>query len=373
MSRKLSLLSLLIVLVIALMSTVSAAASDESPLKVAASTSLIADVARAVGGDLVEVTAIIPPGADSHSYTPSPRDVVAIADADVVLVNGLELEESLLPVIEENASVEPVIVSLGVRIVSTDRDHGHDHDDEHMDDAYIGVLGVDAVCDIEPHHHDDDHEHDNEHADDHDHDDEHDDDHSDEHADEHSDDHDHGPCDPHVWYDPANVMIWTSNIAAAFAAADPANAETYEANAQAYIAELEALIEEIAEQIASVPEANRVLVTNHDFLAYFAVPYGFDVVGTVIPAATTLAEVSPGDIIALVEVIREYDAPAIFAEYSVSTSVAETVAREVGRDVAVVRLFSESLSEADGPAATYIDYMRYNVSAIVTALGGNAG
>jgi len=176
-----------------------------------------------------------------------------------------------------------------------------------------------------------------------------------------------------VWYDVANVIMWAGNIAAAFAEADPANAEVYAANAEAYIAELEALVEEIEAQIASLPEASRVLVTNHDFLAYFSVPYGFDVIGTVIPAATTLAEVAPGDIITLVDTIREYDVPAIFAEYSVSTDVAETVAREVGREVAVVQLYSGSLSEADGPAATYIDYMRYNVSAIVTALGGSAG
>lgn len=176
-----------------------------------------------------------------------------------------------------------------------------------------------------------------------------------------------------MWYDAANVMMWAGNIAAAFAEADPANAEVYADNAEAYIAELEALVEEIEAQIASLPEASRVLVTNHDFLAYFSVPYGFDVIGTVIPAATTLAEVAPEDIIALVDTIREYDVPAIFAEYSVSTDVAETVAREVGREVAVVQLYSGSLSEADGPAATYIDYMRYNVSAIVTALGGSAG
>jgi ABC-type Zn uptake system ZnuABC Zn-binding protein ZnuA len=348
--------TMFIVLIIALMGAVTVNAQDSERLQVIATTTIIADVAQNVGGVLAEVNAIIPPGADSHTYSPSPRDIAIIADADVILVNGLFLEESLLDILDANAPVEPVVVSLGVAILAAGEDdyHDEDHEDEHHHGfEYVGVLGGDAECDVNGNHHDD-----------------HDDEHYDDHDDEHQDDHDHGPCDPHVWMNPANVMIWAENIAAAFTAADPDNAEVYAANAAAYIAELEALQVELEAIVAALPHERRVLVTNHDFLAYLAAAYDFELVGTVIPGVSTLAEVDPRTLAELVEIVREEGVSAIFGEVSIATDLAETVAAEVGHEVRVVSLYSESLSPADGPASTYIDYMRYNVRTIVEALGG---
>lgn len=168
--------------------------------------------------------------------------------------------------------------------------------------------------------------------------------------------------------DPNNVKLWALNIAAAFSAVDPANAATYTANAAAYIEELDALETEIAAMIETLPHENRVLVTNHDFLAYFAAAYDFEIVGTVIPGVTTVAEVDPRTLADLIEVVRAENVNAIFGEVSAQSNLAETVAAEVDRDIQVVTLFSESLSGPDGPASTYIAYMRYNVSAIVEAL-----
>jgi len=353
-------LSVFIVLCISLFS-LSMVGGQESPPKVVATTTIIADIARNVGGELVEVQAIIPPDADSHSYQPSPADVVTIVEADVVLVNGAGLEEALLEIVETNATVEPTIVSAGLGVLSSEgHDHDdehehegdeHDHDDEHEHDEhekaeFVGELGIDADCG--------DHE---EHADDHE---------------EEDEEHDHGACDPHFWMSPHNVIGWTNNIAAALSEADPDNAATYEANAAAYIEQLEVLEAEIHEMVETIPEGNRILVTNHDFLGYFAAEYDFEIVGTVIPSVSSMAEVNPADLAELVEVIEAEGVPAIFGEISANSDLAQTVADEVGAEVAVVTLYSGSLSDEDGPAATYLDYMRHNISLIVNALGGEA-
>ena len=344
-----------ILLIFLVLNMASTQITQADRIQVVASTTLIADVARNVGGDLVEVTTLIPPGADVHSFTPSPRDVAIIAEADVVFVNGLSLEEGLLAIIEGNAPSEPVVVSTGITVLSGDI---HAHDDEHDDDEHdeedhddehehemaevIGVLGVDDICDFEAH---DDEAHD--------------------HHDE--DEHEHGICDPHVWTKPVNVMIWTENIAEAYAVADPDNADVYADNAAAYITELEALNTELAELVSELPEEDRILVTNHRFLGYFADAFDFEIAGTVIPSVSTVAEVNPRDLADLVAVIEDEGVRAIFAETTDSTDLAETVSAEVGEQVSVVELYSESLSEGE-PADTYITYMRYNVQAIVSAL-----
>lgn len=326
------------------------AAQNGDPLQVVATTSIIADVARNVGGDLVEVTSLVPPEADAHSYSLSPQEVVSITQADVVLVNGATLEESLLDIVLDNAGVVPVVVSAGVDVL----EFGGHHEDEDAEEAteeehgdYIGILGESAECTVEHHEEEAEHEGEEEHE------------------------HEHGSCDPHFWTSVPNVIMWVSNIEAAFEAVDPDHAGVYQENAYQYTMQLNALQDDILAMVETVPEENRVLVTNHEFLGYFAAEYGFEIVGTVIPSASTLADVNPQDIIALVQIIDTAGVNAIFAEVSANSDLAETVASEVGRDVAIVTLYSDALSAEDGPASTYINYMRYNVNQIVTALGGD--
>jgi ABC-type Zn uptake system ZnuABC Zn-binding protein ZnuA len=342
---------LLIVLLFSLLFPVGLQAQDTAPLRVLATTTLIADVALNVGGDRVEVTALVPPGADVHAFKPAPQDAVIIQQAQVVLVNGANLEEALLALVESAASVEPTVVSYGVPVLAFgghDEEHDHDdaaaHDEEdHASEAAepLGRLGIDVNCDS-----------------------------AEQAADDHADDeHAHGICDPHVWLNPANVQIWADNIAAAFAAADPDHAAFYEANAAAYKEQLVALDLEVETILSRIPEDRRLLVTNHDFLAYLAARYDLKVVGTVIPSVSTMAEPAPQDVAALIATIRETGAPAIFAEVFDPGTLARVIAQEAG-EVAVVTLFSGSLSAADGPAPTYIDYVRYNAQAIAEALGG---
>ena len=182
--------------------------------------------------------------------------------------------------------------------------------------------------------------------------------------------HQEGGCDPHVWTDPHNVMHWTLVIRDTLTEMDPANADVYAANAAAYIEELETLTQSfIIPAVESVPESDRVLVTNHETLAYFAAQFDFEVVTTVIPGSATGAESSAAVIAEIIDVINAEGVPAIFGESTVSDAVANQIATETG--ATLFPLYSGSLSEADGPAATYIDYMTYNVTTIVEALGGS--
>lgn len=320
--------------------------AQDSPLSVVATTSIIADVARNVGGDLVEVHALIPPDTDAHAFQPAPQDAVMIEAAKVVLVNGAGLEEGLLQLVESTARVDLTVVSQGVAVLAfgeSQPDEGvDDHEaDEHGTAETIGLLGEDAECEVEEAHEDE--------------------------AEAEEEDHEHGACDPHFWGDPTNVIIWAQNITDAFAAADPTNAQTYQANAAAYIEQLEALDAELEALFATLPEDARRIVTNHDFLSYFAARYGFEVIGTVIPSVSSLAEPAPQDVAELVAVIEQEGVRTIFAEVSDAAQLAQVIASDAD-DVTVATLYSDSLSAPDGPAATYLDYMRANASTITEAL-----
>jgi ABC-type Zn uptake system ZnuABC Zn-binding protein ZnuA len=166
------------------------------------------------------------------------------------------------------------------------------------------------------------------------------------------------------------VKVWASNIAEAFATADPAHAETYRANALAYQETLDALDAEVTALLATIPEESRVLVTNHEFFGYFAHHYGFEVAGVVIEGGTTLNAPSPQELAALIEVVEAEGVPAIFAEVSAQPELAQAVADATGITV-VTAIYSDSLSAgADSPASTYVDYLRYNAGVIAAALGG---
>lgn len=329
--------------------------AQETPLMVVTTTSIIADVAENVGGELVNVTAIVPRNSDVHAFQPAPADIVLVTEADVIFVNGAGLEETLEQLLDDSAVVEPIVVSHGIAMLPF-AEGEHDHAEETEEEEILGILGEEGVCEDA---HDAEHDHDDEH-----------DEAEEEHDDhDHEEEHEHGSCDPHVWTSVENVKIWTENITSALTEADPANAEIYRANADAYLEQLDALSGELEELIASVPEEKRVLVTNHEFMGYYAHEYGFEIVGTVIAGGTSLSEPSPQDIAGLIELIHEEGVPAIFAEISSDNRLAEVISQEAGVAV-VVDLYSDSLSEVDEPASTYLDYMRFNTQTIVTALTG---
>jgi manganese/iron transport system substrate-binding protein len=179
--------------------------------------------------------------------------------------------------------------------------------------------------------------------------------------------HHHDQGDPHFWLDPTLVVRYVENIRDGLSRADPSNALTYETNAAAYIESLAELDAWINERVAEIPPAERLLVTNHESLGYFADRYGFRVVGTVMP--TVSADVSPSaqQLARLVATIQETRARAIFLETGSNPQLAEQVAAETGIEV-VTELYSHSLTDADGPAPTYLDMMRANTEIIAQAL-----
>jgi zinc/manganese transport system substrate-binding protein len=140
------------------------------------------------------------------------------------------------------------------------------------------------------------------------------------------------------------------------------------ARADSYKAELEVLHEEIAEMIESIPVERRVMVTNHFAYGYYADRYGLEILGAVIPAATTDAETSARDFAELIELIEAEDVPAIFASTTEPTELAEVIGGEVGRDVAVIELYTESLGEPGSGADTYVGMMRTSTERIVEGL-----
>lgn len=300
-----------------------------SDLSIIATNSIIADVVSQVAGDLADVRALVPSGADPHAFEPSPQDIAAVADADLVFSNGLGLEGFLDDMIA-NAGGDARLVDLSQGIATIESQEGEEHDHEEGED----------------------------------HEDEHEDEHEDGHEDE--DGHDHEGPDPHVWTNPLNIIVWVEHIAAELSAIDPDNAATYQANAQSYIDELGALDEWAVERISQISPARRLLVTDHEVFGYFAERYDFEIVGAVIPGASTLSESSAAQIAELHELIEDHGVAAIFVGFTINEAVAERIAEDTGAQL--VPLYSESLGAAGGPADSYIGMFRYNVEAIVAAL-----
>jgi ABC-type Zn uptake system ZnuABC Zn-binding protein ZnuA len=172
--------------------------------------------------------------------------------------------------------------------------------------------------------------------------------------------------DPHTWMDPNNVLIWTQNITTALSSADPAHASDYEANAATYAASLQDLDAWIRSEVTQVPAANRVLVSDHAVLGYFATRYGFTQAGTITGSFSSEAAPSARELAALEDKIRSDGVKAIFVTEASNQALAGQVAKDTG--IQTIWLYHASLTEVTGPAPTYLEFMRYNVTAIVKAL-----
>jgi len=282
-------------------------------LQVVATTGIVGDVVKNVAGDRIELTTLIGPGQDPHTYQPTPRDIAAIETAHLVFLNGFHLEEGLESTIDAAAGKGSPVVSVSVGIQP--RPSSPDQGSSQTPDAQAQ---------------------------------------------------DHLAGDPHVWFDPANVKIWTENIEKSLSALDPSNAATYRANAAAYARHLEELDAAIRTQVALIPADRRKLVTDHEALGYFAARYGFQVLGAVIPSVSTSAEPSGGELAALVDVIRAEGVPAIFIGTTTNPKVADLVARETGAQV--LSLHTGETGPAGSEAETYLGMMRANVDTIVKGL-----
>lgn len=286
------------------------AALDGRALNVVATTNLVGDVVRRVGGDSIALTVLLPAGSDPHAWAATPQDLVALANAELVIANGLGLEEALLPSLLELSGVPVVSVNEGVAPLEPGAD-------EHAASEDAGA-------------------------------------------------HEHAGVDPHTWQNVQNVATWAQNVGRALAARDPAHAADYTLAASTYAAELQALDAELRRALEAIPNANRKLVTDHDTFAYFADAYGFTVVGSVISSFSSLASLSARDMARLQDQIKAEGARALFVGNTVNTDLAEQIAGDIG--LPVVRLFTDSLAAPGQPGDSYIGMMQANVAAIVGAL-----
>ncbi len=181
-----------------------------------------------------------------------------------------------------------------------------------------------------------------------------------------------GGADPHWWQDPRNAVVAVRRIRDALIAADAGGGATYTANADTYIARLRSLDRSIAACMRSIPVARRKLVTDHDALGYYADRYDIDVVGTVIPALSTQAQASAGEVARLVRTIRAEGVTTIFPESSAGAKLTRAIARDAGARVGPA-LYADTLGAQGSPGATYAGSLRFNTRALAAGFGGAGG
>ncbi len=286
--------------------------SSRDPITVVATTTILGDVVANVVGDNATVDVLLPIGASPHDYQASAQQVAAIQTADLVVANGLLLEEGLSDVLESARADGANILEIGPLldpIPFAGDAHGHDGGDDEEAES----------------------------------------------------------LDPHVWLDPVRMADAALLIADRMAAID--DSVDWRSAATAYSAELLDADARIREALASLAEDQRKLVTNHGSFGYFALRYDLELIGVVIPGGSTLADPSSAELSELVEEIEHEAVAAIFGETTESTAVAEAVAAELGRDIAVVELYTGSLGETGSGAETLIDMLLTNANRIADALG----
>lgn len=275
-------------------------------VRVVATTTQIGALVREVAGDRVQLTVLLAAGADAHDYEPSPQDSRTIRQADLVLKNGIGLDDWLDDVVKNSGTKARVVVATeGIEPIE-----GEAHDDHG---------------------------------------------------------HDHGEGDPHVWHDPENVKVMAKNIAEALADVDDVNAATYRANAEAYAKKLDDVDREIMALFAPIPPAQRKVVTNHESLNYFARRYQLEIIGAIIPGTAKEAQPSAQDLAKLTDLIRSEGVKAVLAEAEIDPKVAEQLAKDTGVRV-VTGVYADSLGPAGSGADTIDGMLLHNARLIAEVL-----
>ena len=365
------------------------------PVRVITGTVILADFARNVGGDAVDVESLIPSGGDAHTFRTTPSDGIKVGGADVILLNGSGLDDDLVAFVESSRRSGSIFVEVSEGLTPMDlvvRELGDDHHDEdddhgdeeegddHGDEEEEGDDHGDEEEEGDDHGDEeeeegDDHGDEEEEGDDHGDEEEEGDDHGDEeeegddHGDEEEEDdhgdeeegHGHGGGDPHFWLDPIAAIFYIEVIRDALIEADPARADDYRSNADAYIQQLRDLDAEIRETLAVIPAEHRTLVSFHDAFGYFGARYDFEVIAFV---GVHGGEPTPGDIAGVIHEVEEEGLPAIFGEPQFAQEALAAAADEAGIEVGEVRS-----ATFDDVATDYISMMRANAEELARLLG----
>ena len=291
------------------LSALSPASWAQTPIQVVASFSILGDLVRQVGGDRVAVNVLVGPGSDAHVFQPTPTQARQVSQAQVVFSNGLGFEGWMNRLLKTaHYRGQQVVVSQGVRpLKSAENGHHKGHD------------------------------------------------------------HGHGAPDPHAWQSVPNVMIYLGNIAKGLCAADAAGCDGYQKNAAAYTAQLKTLDTDITAAWATLPAAQRKVITSHDAFGYYAWAYGVKFLAP--QGVSTESEASAKGVAQLVRQIKKEQIKALFVESISDPRLIEQIARETGAKASGA-LYSDSLSPAGGEAASYLDMMRFNTAALTQAVRG---
>ncbi|MFV0280595.1 MAG: metal ABC transporter substrate-binding protein [Rhodoblastus sp.] len=290
---------------LAALSFLPARAFAQTKIPVVATFTILADFVAQVGGARVAVSSLVGPDGDVHAYSPSPADARKLAEARLIVENGLHLEGWIGRLVKTSgARARIVVASKGVAI------RKEDHEE------HAGHGGHDEV-------------------------------------------------DPHAWQNVANAKIYVANIRDALIAADAEGAAEYASRAKNYLAELDALDAWVRAAIARIPPERRRIVTSHDAFGYFGQAYGLALAA---PAGvSTETDISARDVAKIVAQIKKDKYPAVFLENVGDPRLIEQIARETGAKVGG-KLYADGLSPPSGPAGTYIAMVKHNISELTKAL-----
>tara|TARA_B100001057_G_scaffold92722_1_gene89003 strand:- start:28105 stop:29073 length:969 start_codon:yes stop_codon:yes gene_type:complete len=266
---------------------------DGREINVVATTPMIGEFVSQVGGDNINLTVLMPAEVDPHTYDPAPQDAGAIADADLVFYTGLKYEPAaLVKLLENSVCSAEVLAEVGESVFPIEFKEG-DHDEEGHDD-HAG--------------------------------------------------HDHGAYDPHFWFDPNRVAYAAEYIESKLVEFDPSNVSEYEAAGKAYVNELKGLVSQVSELISTVPSQNRKLITTHESLGYLEAKFGLEVLSTIIPSLDSANDISPSQLVGVIDIIEDNNLKVIFIEAEAPSVYAETIVAETGIK-AVEGLWVETLKE----------------------------
>jgi ABC-type Zn uptake system ZnuABC Zn-binding protein ZnuA len=292
-------------------SAATAGDADEGRLRIVTTVAPITSIVANVAGDLADIEGVVPEGTNSHTFEPPPRAAKTMEDADVVFVNGLQLEEPTFELAEQNAPDDAVIVKIGDEVLP---------ESEYLYDFSFPEED--------------------------------------------------GKPNPHLWTNPPHAIEYAEVVRDTLVERDPDNASTYEENAEAFIAKATALSDALKADQETIPEGQRQLLTYHDAYAYFAKDYGWEVVGAVQPS--NFEDPQPKEIARLVDQIREREVPVIFGSEVFPSAVLEQIADETGARYEESLRDDDLPGEPGDPEHSWLGLMRYDYVTMIEGLGGTA-
>jgi ABC-type Zn uptake system ZnuABC Zn-binding protein ZnuA len=291
---------------------------DGREINVVATTPMIGEFVSQVGGENINLTILMPPEADPHSYEPAPQDAGTIADADLVFYTGLMYEQApLVELLENSVCGAEALAEVGESVFPIEfKEGGQDDHDDHDEEGHDGHEG-----------------------------------------------HGHGAYDPHFWFDPNRVIYAAEFIESKLVEFDPSNAANYETAGDAYTTELSSLTRQVSQLIGSIPSQNRKLITTHESLGYLEAKFGLEVLSTIIPDLDSSNEITPSQLVGVIDVIEDNNVKVIFIEAEAPSVYAETIVAETGIK-AVEGLWVETLK----PGQTYPEFLIAAIELIVDNL-----